>query len=372
MKNLDHLEGNASFSKKSPGLQILYDTVSTGYLKECARKYELAIVDGWTPKKQSVHLFFGLITHSAREAYDNATIKDGGDHDAGIRAAVLHCLEAAGSRRDVLICKECGAVNEPAAKIGVEKVTLNDSKGEFKGVLDMWVCLACNSTDLKLKRDHFFPWESDDKNKNLRTLIRTMVWYFDHYEDDPAKTIKLASGEPAVELWFRFELDLHSKNGEQFVLTGHLDRLVEFSKKNWFADLKTTKNTINQNYFEQFTPDNQMYFYLVGSKIVFKDEIAGGIIDAAQVAIHFSKFQRGMIQLTSGQMEEWLKDIKIWIKQAESYAEAGYWPMNDKACHHYGGCPFRGVCNKDPKSRTAYLKTSFVQRNWDPSVKRGI
>ena len=96
----------------------------------------------------------------------------------------------------------------------------------------------------------------------------------------------------------------------------------------------------------------------------------GGIIDAAQVAIDFTKFQRGFVDRTKGQMEEWLADIQFWIKQAERYAEEDYWPMNDTACHHYGGCDFRGICNKDPSMREQFLRSHFEKRRWDPLEKR--
>ena len=41
-------------------------------------------------------------------------------------------------------------------------------------------------------------------------------------------------------------------------------------------------------------------------------------------------------------------------------------------CHHYGGCDFLGVCNKDPASRENFLRKKFYQRPWNPLKKRGI
>jgi len=35
-----------------------------------------------------------------------------------------------------------------------------------------------------------------------------------------------------------------------------------------------------------------------------------------------------------------------------------------------GGCPFRGVCSKDPASREIFLKQDFTRRVWDPLVPR--
>jgi len=345
---------NTSFSKSNLNLQLVWDTVSTGYLKECARKYQLSIVEGWQPKRMSPHLFFGLVVHSSRETYDKARAV-GDDHEVALRKTVRHCLEAAGEREKVNYCQDCH--HEWDLESGNWGVIVS--------------CPSCNLENTKVE-ERFLQWRSTDKNKNRYTLLRTVVWYLEHYKDSPEKTVILSDGSPAVELWFRFELLLKSPEGTNYILTGHIDRLVSIGNGYWFEDLKTTKNTINERYFDQYSPDNQMSTYTAGGKIVLDKPILGGIIDAAQVAIDFTAFHRGFLHRTTAQIDEWLKDIQIWIKQAESYAEASYWPMNDKSCHHFGGCPFRGVCDKDPSVRELHLKTNFVKRVWDPLKKRGI
>jgi len=343
------LEGNASFSQVISGLQIAWDTVSLGYLKDCPRKYYLHIIEGWQPKT-SVHLFFGLLVHSACEAYDHARC-EGKGHDEGIRLAIRACLEQSGKYINVHICNDCGREHYDKAPV---------------------MCLRCNSEDIKKDVNRWFPWESDDKNKNLKNLVRTVVWYLEHYKKSTDKVVTLSDGSPAVELWFRFELDKITPDGQPYMLTGHLDKLVDFAGKRWFRDIKTTKNTLNKNYFKGFSPDNQMSFYFAGGKIALSEPIVGGIIDGAQVAVNFTAFQRGFIDRTDAQLNEWLRDTKIWLSFAESLAIDSYWPMNDKSCHHYGGCPFRDVCSKDPDSRTMFLKTRFIRRSWDPLKKRGI
>ncbi len=348
---------NTSFSKEIPGLQLVWDTVSTGAIKKCARFYQYHHVEGWFPKGINPHLLFGLITHSANEAYCRA-IAEGKDHNAAVRLAVRHCLEKTGERLPAAVCKTCGIA--AALDIDAESVA-NDT--------DDHICPNCFEK-VELEPNHFFHWISDDKNKNRYTLVRTVVWYLDHYKESSEKTIILKDGSPAVELWFRFELPLVSPDGTAYVITGHIDRLTEFAGGLWFQDIKTTKSTINESFFKKFSPDNQMSTYTAAGKIVFDKPILGGIIDGIQVAIDFSKPQRGLIQRTPEQIDEWLKDIEVWIKQAEGYAKAGYWPMNDTACHHFGGCEFRDVCNKSPSIRRRKLETHFEKKVWDPLKKR--
>src|SRR5438046_4651295 len=63
---------NTSLSVVQSGMQLAWDSTSMGLLKECPRKYQLSILEGWTPKRTSVHLLFGLWYHGALERYDHA------------------------------------------------------------------------------------------------------------------------------------------------------------------------------------------------------------------------------------------------------------------------------------------------------------
>ncbi len=340
---------NNAFSKKTPGLQLTHDTGSLSDLKICPQLYYLKDIEGWTPKGENPHLIFGKVTHSAIEVYDKALVKKL-SHDDGVRLAVRHVLEATGRKKWVLKCLEC----------------LKETDD-----LKAMICLSCNSElSEEYKTKVHVSWQSDHKNKNLYTLLRTVVWYLEHYKDSHEKVVVLEDGSPAVELWFRFELPMLSPEGEQYILSGHIDKLVEIGSGRWFKDIKTTKNTINSQFFEKFSTDTQMSFYNAGGSIVFEKPLLGGIIDGAQVAVNFTRFQRGMVQRTKAQVEEWIKDTQVWLRRAEDYAREKYWPMNDTSCHQYGGCDFREICNKDPAVRGRYLETHFKRRVWDPTKER--
>jgi hypothetical protein len=41
--------GRKAFSPSIPGLQFAFDSVSLGLLKECPRKYQYTILEGWIP-----------------------------------------------------------------------------------------------------------------------------------------------------------------------------------------------------------------------------------------------------------------------------------------------------------------------------------
>ena len=311
---------NSSFSTECPSLQIAWDSTSIGLLKECPRKYYLSMLAnagaGYAPRHESVHLIFGLHYHAALEQYDHERAA-GKDHQSATIAAVRRAL------------------------------------------VDTW--------DPVLQR----PWLSDDGNKNRYTLIRSVVWYLEQFADDTVKTTILANGKAAVELSFRFESDYTSFTGEKFWLCGHLDRMGEFHGQQYILDRKTSKNTIGQDFFQKYSPDNQFTLYSFAAKVVYALPTVGLIVDAAQIAVTFTRFQRGIVQRTPEQLEEWYKDLGFWLGIAQHCAKSGDWPMNDKSCGLYGGCPFRDICGKSPSVREQWLKAGFHTRVWDPLKVRG-
>ncbi len=270
------------------GVQYAFDSTSLGLLKECPRKYFLTMQLGWRPKGESVNIFFGSLYHSALELYDRLLADGSSEEDAVLE--VVHYL-----------------------------------------LKETWI--------------NGKPWESDHNTKTRETLIRSVIWYIDQFgPNDPAKTIRLANGKPAVELSFRLNLDWGPTPSQPYIICGHLDRLVEYANGVYATDRKTTGSTISSNYFDQFDPDNQMSLYTLAAKIIYKTPIKGVIIDAAQVAVGFTRFSRGFTYRTDSQIEEWLEDCRYWFDEQARLAEKGYWPMNDKSCNKYGGCQFRKVC----------------------------
>lgn len=299
-------------------IQYVWDSTSLGWLKECPRKYYYQMIKGYRPKGESVHLKFGLIYHSALELYDKlkADLGSPRDHEQALFEVVRYCLT------------------------------------------ETWNPESVNPTTGEIIAAH--PWDSGHNVKTRETLLRSVIWYLEHFKDDPAKTVILANGKPAVELSFKMPLE------EPYILSGHLDRVVEFNGNRYVSDRKTCSTTISPYYYNQFEPNNQMSLYSIASKIVFDAPVSGVMIDAAQVAVGFTRFGRGFTYRTPDQLEEWLDDTRAWFRLAEGYAEKDYWPMNDKSCNNYGGCAFRHICAKDKSVRQTFLNSDFTINHWNP------
>jgi hypothetical protein len=220
------------------------------------------------------------------------------------------------------------------------------------------------NTEGKLIASELAELPGSAKYKSRENLIRSIVWYFTHYENDPCETIELQNGKPAVELSFSFELT------PDIMLCGHLDRIVSFNGDHYIQDQKTTGSALGAYYFEKFSPDTQMSLYTIAADVVWHSPVHGVMIDAAQIQQHATKFGRGFTFRTREQNNEWLHNVQQHIHHNWEQTLKNDWPMNDSACDKFGGCPFRKVCSKSPQVREDYLKVGYEKSVWDPTEVR--
>ena len=303
-------ERREHFSREVPSLQVAWDSTSLNDFKACPRKYFYSQIENWAPRSASHHLTFGIWFHAGPERYDRQRALRA-SHEEALRSTVRYVLE------------------------GTEG------------------------------------WESPDPKKNRETLLRSVVWYLEQYAKDPLETLILPNGQPAVELSFRFHADFAFGTGEPVLLCGHLDKVVRMQGLTYICDKKTTGSSLGSWFFDQFSPHVQMSLYTLAGQVVLAEPIAGLIIDAAQIAVGFTRFQRGFVQRTPALIEEWLQGLQHTLQAAETAAREQYWPMNESACGMYGGCKFRSICGRDPSVRDAFLRTEFEKREWNPLTPRG-
>ena len=278
-------------------LQYAWDSTSLGLLKTCPRLYQYTMLDGWSPRGESIHLRFGQEYHSALEFYDRLTAM--------------------------------GHKSEEAIHLVVRSI--------YTRLEDGW------NPDRETKAGRY---------KNRDTLVSLVVDYLDHFANDPAQTYIKSDGTPAVELSFRFELDWGPGGIQRavddyppYLLAGHLDRVVSFNDQLLVMDRKTTTTTLSAHYFAQYEPHNQMTLYTLAGRMLLAAPIRGVIIDAAQILLEKpNAFARGFTYRTDDQLDEWLNDLHMTLTINESYVEANHWPMNDTSCDKFGGCRFREVC----------------------------
>ena len=302
------------------GAQFAWDSTSIKLAETCLYKYKLKMKDGWGPERKSAHLIFGGEYATALENYHKA-VADGIAPDQALRDVVHEAL-----------------INTWDHDL--------DEDGE--------PIIGTGS-----------PWQSDHNLKTRGNLIRSIVWYLEQFRDDPCSTVILADGKPAVELSFKLPVD------NDIVLSGHLDRLVSYADTLYIQDQKSTGTTISARFFDQFNPDTQMSLYTFAGRSIFNLPVRGVMIDAVQVAVGFSRYERGFTFRSEDQLEEWYDGAMHTIELARRAAQEQYFPMNPSSCGNFGGCEFRHICSKAPSVREQFLKANYVKgKVWNPLENR--
>ena len=294
------------------GGQIARDATSLTLFQECPRKYQYKMLEHWQPQRPSVHLIFGGFYADALQHFYNELAKYN-DREQALRSTVHHAL-----------------------------------------IISATV-----------------PWEQNHASKTRESLIRTIIWYVDHYADSQIKVIETPDKRVATELSFRIELPA-LPDGTAPLWCGHLDQVVRASDNQLFVmDQKTTASTLSPYWFKQFDLSGQMTGYTFAGKVIFDQPVSGVAIDAAQVAVGFSRFARLFTHRTDDQLMEWVEETVHTIAQAREAFTKSYFPRNTTSCDRYGGCQFREVCSRAPHIRENFLRADFVNdKAWNPLDSR--
>lgn len=314
-------------------VQFAWDSVSLTSIMACPRRYKYQIIDGLVPNNPgiAIALVFGILFHKGLQIYHETKAHPAvaGNHDAAVFGAVRELLKM------------------PATA----SLPTDDDVDEL-----------AERTD-----------EDDDgitlRNSKIRTryyLIRALVWYLEHYRDDPVHTIHLASGRPAVELSFRLPLDIDIA-GTPLLLCGHIDRGVEFNNQLFSGDYKTTKSLTRQ-WFQLFSLSHQMSGYTLAGTSILDKPVSGCMIDAVALQVGQVKLNRGFTNRTPGQIGEYLSQLKWVTNQAQRYAETGDYPLNTTSCFF---CEFKDICAQAPEFRDRYIRQNYTMRpGWNPLENR--
>jgi len=322
--------------------QYAWDSVSLTSALSCPRQYYYRSILGLQPRNPNyaIALRFGILFHEGLEEYHRQRAK-GVDHQPAVENVVKRLL----GRPDTADLPTDDDIEEIAADIAEREAAGDDDDG---------ITL---------------------RNSKVRTryhLIRSVVWYLEHYKDDPFETLILPSGKPAVELSFRVDLGIEC-NDTPLMLCGHIDRAVRFQGGVYPTDYKTTKSLTRQ-FFDAFSLSHQFTGYMFAGDIILEQPIAGAWIDGAALMVGGAKFRRAPTTRSPGQMREYLSTVSYIAHQAYGWAatlantgDAGEaYPMNTSACYF---CEFKQLCAQATEYRDKYQEKLFLARPeqaWNP------
>lgn len=375
-----------AFSTHNDKLQVAWDASSLKSLQFCPRYYQYSNLEGW--QAESVDLEFGRLIASGFEMYQKLRL-DGKSKDEAVLAVVRWALTETyypgtghvdfdedsnehwhqdtpdtqwGGRYETM-WKCDGTQPYKNAKGNRAKCPMALEKVWFPGDPPD-ICTTCRA-GIRVERLYI-----TEHQKNRQSLLRALIWYADNQPeniDDGYRPYVFPDGTKAVELSGRIPLPYKNSYGEDYILTWNFDYIGQYGSELFITDNKTTKKGLNSQFFDAYSPDTQFDTYdMVGSIAYPGLNIRGVMVDAVQVLVSGVEFGLHPYYKSEGQREEHLRDIGIWLAQAEMYALQGYWPMNKRNCWL---CPFKQTCSLDPSQRAAHLAANFPKRPegpWNP------
>lgn len=271
------------------GLQLVLDNSSIDSYRRCPKKYELSVLHGWQPRGRAQATSFGAAFHKGMEIYDIAMCEYK-SHQQAMQEAIIG---------------------------------------------------ACR----------YFAGVEPDSYRNIENLIRSIVWYFEEYGENPLQPISLPDGDWAIEQ--RFEVPLVGA----YNLSLRVDKIVYYNGKFYVHDYKTTETTIGPGFFNKYSTDSQVSAYCWAMEKV-GIPVAGFIIDAVQVAVGFNRYVRHIETRDKWQLDEWYDDTTNWVGLMEHSWRNDHYIRNHSSCFN---CDFKGICGRAPNMRDSFLSADFVQ-----------
>jgi len=200
--------------------------------------------------------------------------------------------------------------------------------------------------------------DTGDNARTLARLIRGIIWYEEQYRNDVLRTAILENGKPALEVHF----DIPTPHRDiPFRFSGIVDWLVWWEGQLYISDHKTTKKTLNQYYYQEFSPNLQVVSYIWSLRKMGLD-VRGFIINAFQTAVSFSRFDRHIIEINQAEVDEFEHHLYYWLDQYIEAFEADYFAMNFQSCTAFGGCRMREICGAAPDQRQGLLEDNYVRK----------
>lgn len=211
-----------------------------------------------------------------------------------------------------------------------------------------------------------------------RSLDRVLAAIADYFRVYPIATdlfqphIRADNSNPTIEFGFTVPLDpaigfpLHPSHGEPFFWAGRSDGLGTFRGLPVFSDEKTTES-LGQTWSSKWPMRNQFLSYAWCYRemgLPYRTALVRGVgllktkITHAETHVTYPEYLLDMWEQTA--VHDLSQMVEMW--------NADYWPERiGDACTAWGNCAFTDVCLAAPHRRTAYLRASYVHREWDPA-----
>jgi len=224
---------------------------------------------------------------------------------------------------------------------------------------------------------------SSEEHRSIDRGLALVECYIEKYKNEPfTNIIRPDDGKPYVEIGFA--IFLMEWGGKPVMFVGRIDRIMK-SRLTGLPMIIETKTTTQglTNFVKQVRPNHQITGYHMVTAELLQMDIRETLWDCVFVSKRQPNpkngrwgllgvdpkedFARQPTRRSATDIKEFIKDLNFdvvdYLKMCDSKMER--WPRNaPTACHMFGGCLFRDVCNTNLNPNI--LKTNFIIRKWEP------
>ena len=362
-----------------PGLQVVWDATSLGYIQACPERYRLKQVEGWRPTESRIDLVFGHVVGGALERFYLGVIEGGLGHDAALDAALLWALQETwdyladapmlGRYFEVWRCNgDVPYRNERGNRAKCPFAHL--TKPPFVGPAPT-VC-SCGSTTTGWSQ-----WVAEQPPKDRLAILRAIVAYAEEMKQGILTPVSYGMREtsngpvPKALLEEQFFVPFSRIHGVEYWLTGWFDKIACIGPERvLIADYKTTGHTLGPRYWDQYSPNTQIDTYNLVGSYVLPPELAslwkGVAVEAIQILAEGVRYGYREFLYDAAKARETDTLTAYTIAQAALYHEAGWYPRNPQSCRW---CEFREICASPPDKREERLAARFERKRWNPLTR---
>ena len=221
-----------------------------------------------------------------------------------------------------------------------------------------------------------------EDHRTLRFLEDNIISYVGYAEMlDDFEIVRLADGQPAIEVYFEHllgEVEFHGEYGGQhfdkvkILWTGRIDMIIKRLGVLRIMDHKTT-SVLGPNFFAEFMNSSPAMGYTWAVQKILGQPVAGLYLNALAIRRQSRsgtpfEVERRTYDYDEERLAEWQYNTLILVSDFLSHLDRGFFPQEYKWCvGKYGTCKYLDVCSMPPSQRNAVLHSNtFEKVTWNP------
>jgi len=308
-----------------PKKNVILDATVLSSLMSCGRFLDLRFNHRFiSAKGKSNSLEIGSLMHKVFEVFYQHQIK-------GFPRSVCIGNALIAGQMYITGCPHCASGD-------VDKPSCGHEAGEYPGLMNT-------------------PEDNDGRYKTgWKFALQRCEEYFKHYEND--------SFVPIAAEWVKGEVIYEDEEirvlwKAKFDLTLDTNQIGIVSMDHKTFKQRRDKTSLSNQFLG--------HCVLLNSRNVIVNKVG------LQTSLPITEcLTREIVSYSAQRIEEWRSEIiPYYAYKLLQYTEAEYFPPNFTHCDTmYGPCPFKSVCESDPRMREEVLRNEFiVGQVWDPTNK---